>query len=79
MNEGWVINHGEFYIKHEAVALKFAKGHGYKSLQDFYDTQEKLGHDAFYWTDWDVCEEEDDGWYESDFEDGRNAVWVDAY
>ena len=75
MNEGWVINQGAFYIKDEAVALAFAKGHGYESLEDMYNTCEEEGNsDGFYWTEWPELDEE--GWYESPYEDGREAVYV---
>jgi hypothetical protein len=78
MNEGWVINQGAFYIKDEAVALEFAKGHGWASIQELYDAcQDDDGNsDAFYWTEWEELDE--DQWYESPYEDGREAVLVSA-
>jgi hypothetical protein len=80
MNEGWVINQGAFYIKDEAVALEFAKGHGYNTIQELYDAcQDERGNpDDFYWTSWDDDEEEWGGHYESLYEDGREAVWVEV-
>lgn len=74
MNEGWVINQGAFYIKDETVANEFAKGHGYESLEDFYECQENS--DGFYYTEWTELDE--DSWYESEYEDGRNAVYIEA-
>lgn len=72
MNEGWVINEGAFYIKDEAVALEFAKGHGWASIQELHEHDP----DNFYYTEWPELDEE--GWYESPYEGGRNAVYVEA-
>jgi len=73
MNSGWVINEGDFYIKDEAVALEFAKGHGWASIQELHDHDP----DNFYYTEWEEVDEEDE-WYESPYEDGREAVLVSA-
>ena len=78
MNEGWVINQGAYYIKDEEYALEFVKGHGYKSTKELYDEcQENNNPDGFYWTEWDADEEQEE-WYESPYEDGREAVLVSA-
>lgn len=69
MNEGWVIGGGDSYIKHEADALAYAKEQGYASIEDAFD------EDAIYWTEWDADDDEDE-WFESQHEDGRDAVLV---
>jgi hypothetical protein len=50
MNEGWVVNDGEYYIKNESDALQKAIEMGYGSIDEAYDD------DVMYWTQW---EEED--------------------
>jgi hypothetical protein len=79
MNEGWVINdHEKFglrYYKHEADVLAYAKERGYDSLEALYEACEESGElDEFYYTEWD--ELDDDEWYVSYYEDGREAVLV---
>ncbi len=37
MNQGWVINDGEMYIKYERDAISIAQKAGYDSLQDAFD------------------------------------------
>jgi hypothetical protein len=80
MNEGWVINQGFHYIKYEEDALVYAQEQGYNTIQELYDAcQDERGNsDGFYWTSWDDDEEEWGGYYESPYEDGREAVWVDV-
>jgi hypothetical protein len=73
MNSGWVVNGGEFYIKDEAAALLFAKGHGWASIQELHDHDP----DNFYYTEWEELDEWG-GYYESLYEDGRDAVWVEV-
>ncbi len=46
MWEGWCINDGESYIKHEADALKCATDAGYKDIEQAYEDE------FMYWTDW---------------------------
>jgi hypothetical protein len=69
MNEGWVIGDGVMYIKSETEAEKWAIENGYASIEDALD------EDAIYWTEWEEIED-DDEWYESDYQDGRDAVLV---
>jgi len=80
MNEGWVIAGGCSYIKYEADALAHAKEEGYDSIEALYDScqdeDEEGDSDTFYWTEWEELDEE--GWYESQHEDGRDAVYVEA-
>jgi hypothetical protein len=78
MNEGWVVNSnnliGLSYIKHEADALAHAQEQGYDSIDAMYEACEDT--DEFYWTEWEELDE--DGWYESPYKDGRDAVWIDG-
>jgi hypothetical protein len=69
MNEGWVIGDGVMYIKSETEAEKWAIENGYANIEDALD------EDAIYWTEWEEIED-DDEWYESDHQDGRDAVLV---
>lgn len=75
MNEGWVVNGGVTYLKYEGDALAHAQNEGYDSIQAMYDACEE-DSDLFYWTEWQELEEY--GWYESPYEDGRDAVYVEA-
>jgi len=47
MNEGYVAYNGEYYIKYDADAEKWAQEHGYKDLQEAYDD------DVIYHTAWE--------------------------
>lgn len=60
MNEGWIVNDGEYYFKYEEDALAHAKEMGYADLDEAYDNEE------FYYTEW---EDEDD--YEYELIDGK--------
>jgi hypothetical protein len=79
MNEGWVVNQGALYIRNEEDAIEFAKSQGHASTKELYDEcqEENNNPDGFYWTEWDADEEQDE-WYESPYEDGREAVLVSA-
>lgn len=70
MWEGYCFGEGEEYAKTKEFAEIIAKRNGYDSLWDSYQTGDH------YWTEWEDLDE--DGWYESDYQDGRDAVWVDA-
>lgn len=70
MWEGFCFNEGEEYAKYDEGAEIICKRNGYQSIQESYDAEHH------YWTEWQ--ELDDDGWYESPHEDGRDAVWVDA-
>jgi hypothetical protein len=73
MNEGWVIAGGCSYIKYEADALAHAKEEGYDSIEALFEACEDS--DDFYWTEWPEIDHEDE-WFESQHEDGRDAVLV---
>lgn len=70
MWEGYCFGDGEEYAKEKEFAEIIAKRDGYASLDESYDDEHH------YWTEWEDLDE--DGWYESKHEDGRDAVWVDA-
>lgn len=70
MWEGYCFNEGESYAKDEESAKKIAVEYGHDGLWDSYQVGDH------YFTEWEDLDE--DGWYESDYEDGRDAVWVDA-
>lgn len=70
MWEGYCFGDGEEYAKEKEFAEIIAKRDGYASLDESYDDEHH------YWTEWEDLDE--DGWYESEHEDGRDAVWVDA-
>lgn len=72
MNSGWVVNEGDYYLKDEGVALLFAKGKGWASIQELHENHP----DDFYYTEWEELDKE--GWYESQHEDGRDAMYVEA-
>lgn len=72
MWEGYCFGDGEEYAKEKEFAETIARRNGYATLQESYDD----GH--HYWTEWYDEGLDEDGWYESEHEDGRDAVWVDA-
>ena len=53
MNEGWVVNDGEEYIKHEDIAIKAVNDMGYKSINEAYKDN------AIYWTEWEQGDTDD--------------------
>jgi hypothetical protein len=59
MNEGWVVNGCEVYIKHESDAIEYCKTHWNQTLDEAYEDNE-WGTDGFYWTSW---EDQDDYQY----------------
>lgn len=69
MWEGYCFGNGEEYAKDDESAEIIVKRDGYESIEASYDDEHH------YWTEWE--ELDDDGWYESPDEDGRDAVWVD--
>jgi hypothetical protein len=80
MWEGYCFGDGEMYIADKWNAETYAKSIGYDTLEEAYED------DAYYFTDW--CNDEHvisveleefkDEWYESEYQDGRDAVWVEA-
>lgn len=71
MWEGYCFGDGQDYAIDKSGASTIAAQYGYETLEEAWED------DAYYFTEWQELDEED-GWYESDYEDGRDAVWVDA-
>lgn len=74
MWEGFCFGDGEEYAKDRESAEIIAKRDGYASLDESFDDEHH------YWTEWEDLDE--DEWYESEHEDGTNAVpkyksWVE--
>jgi len=69
MNEGWVVCDGVIYFSNEEDAIKWCTDNGYASIDEAYED------DAIYYTAW---EDECDYFYESEHEDGRDAVEVEG-
>ena len=59
MFEGWCVQDGESYIKHEHNAIKCAKAAGYADLEEAHED------DFMYYTDW--VDIPDDEWDEPPF------------
>ena len=93
INEGYVVGDGEMYfstIEHMLAhlrTLEWEDSNGIvrvalngKLSTDCTSDDELLGffydEEMYYYTEWE--ELDDDEWYESDHEDGRNAVLVSA-
>lgn len=51
MNEGWVVNDGDYYFKNEEDALAHAISMGYEDLDEAYEG------DAIYYTEWEDKED----------------------
>ena len=70
MWEGYCFGDGQDYAINKAGAVVLAMRYGYETLEEAWED------DAYYFSEWQELDE--DGWYESDYADGRDAVWVDA-
>ena len=65
MNEGYCIQDGLMYIKHDSDMEKHIEGTDYDTVEDAYED------DYYYYTDWFDTIDEEDEWYT---EDGRLIV-----
>lgn len=70
MWEGYCFGDGQDYAIDKAGAVDLAIQYGYETIEEAWED------DAYYFTEWQELDE--DGWYESDYEDGRDAEWVDS-
>lgn len=70
MWEGYCFRNGEEYAIDKESAMIIVKRDGYESLDESYEDENH------YYTEWEDLDE--DGWYESEHEDGTDAVWVEA-
>lgn len=69
INEGWTIGNAcPVYVADESEVERMVAEEGYASLEDAID------EDYASWHEWDFHE---DGWYESEHENGTAARWVD--
>lgn len=71
MWEGYCFGDGQDYAMDKPSAEKLAKKYGYDTLEEAFDDG------AYYWTEWEELDEEE-GWYESKYQDGRDAVEVEV-
>ena len=60
MNDGWVVNDGEMYLKYENDVFLWAKQNGYDTLEEAFND------DVIYYTEWDEddIDEDDEPIYE---------------
>lgn len=66
MDEGWVVDGGEVYIKHLSDAIAYCQREWNQTLQEAYDESEANGGDQFYHTSW----EDDESGYQYRFING---------
>lgn len=77
MNEGYVVGDGELYFSEEKYLVEWLRSRGgMEGLTDEYILDEAYGLEEYYYTEWE--ELDDDEWYESEHEDGSDAVLVSA-
>ena len=63
MNEGYVIQDGEMYIKHECDLIVYLRGlEGNEDLSDEVLKEEAYDNGVYYWTEWNV--EDEDEYYD---------------
>jgi hypothetical protein len=63
MNEGYVIQDGEMYIKHERDLIVYLRSfEGNEDLSDELLKEEAYDNDVYYWTEWSV--EHEDEYYD---------------
>jgi hypothetical protein len=53
MNEGFVINGGEYYIAEEEDCKKLLRDKFNQTIEEAYKESEENGGDDFYWTEWE--------------------------
>lgn len=66
MWEGYCFGDGQDYAMDKPSAEKLAKQYGYDTLEEAFEDG------AYYFTEWEELDE--DEWYESEYQDGRDAV-----
>jgi len=78
INEGYCCLDGEFYFAEQSDLIAWLRsddGAEYEGLSDDFVLQDAY-EEMYYYTIWEELDE--DGWYESLYADGREAVWIDA-
>jgi hypothetical protein len=77
INEGYCCHDGDFYFAEEQDLIGYLRSlGGYDGLSDEFVLQDAYEAEAYYYTEWPELDE--DEWYESPYEDGREAVLVSA-
>ena len=79
MNEGYCCCDGDFYFAEESDLLAWLRsdeGAGYEGMSDEFVLADAYEAEMNYYTEWEELDE--DEWYESAYEDGREAVLVSA-
>ena len=79
MNEGYCCLDGDAYFIYDADLLDWLRSNvdaGYEGMSDEFVMADAYEGGMYYWTEWPELDEE--GWYESPYEDGRDAVYVEA-
>ena len=65
MNEGFCCFDGEFYFENESDVIKWLRSRNvdeYKELSDEFLLNEAYAEEEYYYTEWDV--EDEEYWYE---------------
>ena len=70
MWEGYCFGDGQDYAIDKAGATTLAMQYGYDTLEEAYEDG------AYYYTTWEDIDEEE-GWYESEHQDGSDAIYVE--
>ena len=79
MNEGYCCLDGDLYFAEESDLLAWLRsdeGAGYEGMSDEFVLADAYEAEMYYYTEWEELDE--DEWYESAYEDGREAVLVSA-
>jgi hypothetical protein len=80
INEGYCCLDGDAYFIYDADLLWWLRSNvvdaGYESMSDESVMADAYESGIYYYTEWYELDEE--GWYESPYGDGRDAVYVEA-
>lgn len=78
INQGYVVGDGELYFSEEKHLVEWLRSRGgMDGLSDEYILAEAYQLEEYYFTEWEELDE--DEWYESDHEDGRDAMMCIAW
>jgi hypothetical protein len=78
INQGYVVGDGELYFSEEKYLVEWLRSRGgMDGLSDEYILAESYQLEEYYFTEWEELDE--DEWYESDHEDGRDAMMCLAW
>jgi hypothetical protein len=77
MNEGYCCLDGDLYFAEEQDLIGYLRSlGGYDGLSDDFVIKDAYEAEVYYHTKWEELDEE--GWYESPYEDGREAYYIEA-